>query len=71
MTPKPPPIRRVQHVGIKVRDLDEAEAFYRNVMGVLVQRILTSKILVDSLSKIEGLSFFGKMDRLEWNILEL
>ena len=36
MTPKPPPLRRVQHVGIKVHDLDEAEAFYRDVLGYRV-----------------------------------
>ena len=33
MTPNPPPLRRVQHIGIKVHDLDEAEAFYRDVLG--------------------------------------
>ena len=32
----PPPIQRVQHVGIKVHDLDEAVAFYRDVMGFRV-----------------------------------
>ncbi len=36
MRPNAPPIRRVQHIGIKVRDLDEAMVFYRDVMGFQV-----------------------------------
>ena len=36
MSSPPPPIRRIQHVGIKVRDMDEAVAFYREVMGFRV-----------------------------------
>ncbi len=36
MNSSPPPIRRIQHVGIKVRDMDEAVDFYRDVMGFRV-----------------------------------
>lgn len=32
----PPPIQRIQHVGLKVHDLDEAMVFYRDVMGFRV-----------------------------------
>jgi methylmalonyl-CoA/ethylmalonyl-CoA epimerase len=33
--PDQPLLRRIDHVGIAVRDLDEAIAFYRDVFGVL------------------------------------
>ncbi len=36
MSPPPFRIRRVQHVGLKVHDIEEAIAFYRDVMGFRV-----------------------------------
>ena len=36
MSKTPPALRRIQHVGLKVHDLDEAVAFYRDVMGLRV-----------------------------------
>ncbi len=36
MSASPPPLRRVQHVGLKVHDLDTAVAFYRDVLGLRV-----------------------------------
>ncbi len=36
MSPPPYPIRRLQHVGIKAHDGDEAVAFYRDVMGFTI-----------------------------------
>ena len=33
MSKTPPALRRIQHVGLKVHDLDEAVDFYRDVMG--------------------------------------
>ena len=36
MSKTPPALRRIQHVGLKVHDLDEAVAFYRDVMGLQV-----------------------------------
>lgn len=33
MSSTPPPLQRLQHVGLKVHDLDEAVDFYRDVMG--------------------------------------
>jgi len=32
----PPPLRRLQHVGVRVHDLDEAMVFYRDVLGLRV-----------------------------------
>ena len=36
MSKTPPALRRIQHVGLKVHDLDEAVAFYGDVMGLRV-----------------------------------
>ena len=36
MSKTPPALRRIQHVGLKVHDLGEAVAFYRDVMGLQV-----------------------------------
>ncbi len=36
MSAAPPSLRRIQHVGLKVHDLDEAMRFYRDVMGLRV-----------------------------------
>ena len=65
-------------VKAKIKRLTSREIFrffspyvVRIEVSVLVQRILPSKLVVDSRSRIEGFSFLCEIGRLEQNILEL